>query len=63
MIANAHPVLVGGLGIAGISTSEAIITDSTLSTILQIIIALSTLLKLWTDYQRDNKNKNPKKNG
>jgi hypothetical protein len=55
-----HPLFVGGFGIAGVTTSEAVISDSTLSIILQIIIALSTLLKLYSDYQRESKNKNQK---
>jgi len=60
---SVHPLFVGGLGIAGVTTSEAVVSDTTLSIILQIIIALSTLLKLYSDYQRENKSKNPNTNG
>jgi hypothetical protein len=59
---NIHPLVVGSVGMVGVSTSEAVISDSTLSIILQIIIALSTLLKLYTDYQR-NKNEKNQNNG
>jgi len=53
-----HPLFVGTLGIVGINTTEAVLSESALSIILQIIIALSTLLKLYIDYKEKNKNKN-----
>lgn len=57
LVNNSHnAVLVGGVGIAGVTaTSEAVIPDTTLSTILQIIIAVSTLVKLWADYRREER--------
>jgi hypothetical protein len=57
-----HPLLIGSVGIAGINTSEAILSDSTLSIILQIIIAVSTLVKLWSDYRRDESKRNQDEN-
>lgn len=57
-----HPLFVGGVGIAGINTSEAILSDSTLSIILQIIIAVSTLIKLYADYKREEANRNKENN-
>lgn len=47
-----HPLLVGGGAEAGIVATASL--DSSLSTVLQIIIALSALLKLWMDYKRQS---------
>lgn len=60
---SVHPLFVGTLGIVGINTTEAVVTESALSVILQIIIALSTLLKLYIDYKEKNNNKNNQENG
>ena len=59
---SVHPLFVGTFGIVGVNTSEAVISDSTLSIILQIIIALGTLLKLWNDYRRDEAKRNQSEN-
>ena len=45
-----HPLVVGTIGEAGIVATSSI-PNETLSIILQIIIALTTLLKLWIDYR------------
>ena len=45
-----HPLVVGTIGEAGIVATSSI-PNETLSIILQIIIASTTLLKLWVDYK------------
>jgi hypothetical protein len=57
---SVHPLFVGTFGIVGVNTSEAVLSDSTLSIVLQIIIALGTLLKLWNDYKREEAKRNEK---
>ena len=57
-----HPLLVAGGAEAGIVASQATISDGTLSTILQIIVAISALLKMWMDYQKQNKDTNKPNN-
>lgn len=49
-----HPLVVGTIGEAGIVATSSI-PNETLSIILQIIIALTTLLKLWIDYRNGKK--------
>jgi hypothetical protein len=45
-----HPLVVGTIGEAGIVATSSI-PNETLSIVLQIIIASTTLLKLWVDYK------------
>lgn len=45
-----HPLVVGTIGEAGIVATSSL-PNETLSIILQIIIASTTLLKLWVDYK------------
>lgn len=47
---HVHPLVVGTIGEAGIVATSSI-PNETLSIILQIIIALTTLLKLFIDYR------------
>lgn len=51
-----HPLIVGSVGEAGIMATASIPNEN-LSVILQIIVALTTLLKLWIDYSKSNKTK------
>lgn len=45
-----HPLVVGTIGETGIVATSSI-PNETLSIVLQIIIAATTLLKLWVDYK------------
>lgn len=45
-----HPLIVGTIAETGIVATSSI-PNETLSIILQIIIAATTLLKLWVDYK------------
>lgn len=47
---HVHPLIVGTIGETGIVATSSI-PNETLSIVLQIIIAATTLLKLWVDYK------------
>jgi hypothetical protein len=53
-----NTLLTGGMGQLGlILTQQPIISDASLSIILQILVALVTILKLGIDYIRSEQNK------
>ena len=51
---HVHPLIVGTIGETGIVATSSI-PNETLSIVLQIIIAATTLLKLWVDYKNGKK--------